>query len=49
MLNLDNSLDLVRDDNGNHEIVLPYQRFTYNQNRKIKLSEYDDSMIEYNN
>lgn len=25
----DNSLDLIRGDNGNHEIVLPYQRFTY--------------------
>ena len=31
----DNSLDLIRDDNDNHEIVLPYQRFTYKKKEKV--------------
>ena len=35
----DNSLDLVRDDNSNHEIVLPYQRFSYIENRKLNKSK----------
>ena len=30
----DNSLNLIRDDNDNHEIVLPYQRFTYKKREK---------------
>ena len=29
-----NSLDLIRGNNGNHEIVLPYQRFTYIEKKK---------------
>ena len=41
-----NSLDLIRGDNGNHEIVLPYQRFTYiEKNQKNQINQNMQNLI----
>tara|TARA_Y100000389_G_C17418072_1_gene494965 strand:- start:743 stop:1189 length:447 start_codon:yes stop_codon:yes gene_type:complete len=43
----DNSLDLIRDDNGNHEIVLPYQRFTYKKKRKSDVNSSECLKLKF--
>lgn len=43
----DNSLDLIRDDNDSHEIVLPYQRFTYIKKRKSDVNSSECLKLKF--
>ena len=43
----DNSLDLIRDDNDNHEIVLPYQRFTYKKKKKSDVNSSECLKLKF--